>query len=84
MGYFQKTLLIIFFIFLYYSSYIYAKDYELLDRIKVTVEGDVVTEREIHNEIINKYKNIDLKNLPSNEFNTIKDQIIKLLVEKNY
>jgi len=82
MGYFQKTLLIIFFIFLYYSSYIYAKDYELLDRIKVTVEGDVVTEREIHNEIINKYKNIDLKNLPSNEFNTIKDQIIKLLVEK--
>ena len=37
-----------------YSNFILAKDYELLDKIVVTVEKDVITQKEIDKEILKK------------------------------
>ena len=62
-----------------YSNFILAKDYELLDKIVVSVEKDVITQQEINKEILKKNSDTDLKNISKNE---IKNQIIKYLIEK--
>ena len=77
---FFTSCLIIFFCI--YSNCILAKDYELLDKIVVSVEKDVITQQEINKEILKKIKDTDPKNIPQNEFNQIKKQIIEYLIEK--
>jgi peptidyl-prolyl cis-trans isomerase SurA len=74
------NLIIIFFsFFIIYSNFILAKDYELLDRIIATAEKDVVTEKEVLNEIS---KNYIYQKIPKNELQKIKKETLKSLIEK--
>jgi peptidyl-prolyl cis-trans isomerase SurA len=74
------NLIVIFFsFFIIYSNFILAKDYELLDRIIATAEKDVVTEKEVLNEIS---KNYIYQEIPKNELQKIKKETLKFLIEK--
>jgi peptidyl-prolyl cis-trans isomerase SurA len=60
----------------------YSKDYELLDRIIVTVEKDVVTEVEVKKEIQKKFPGIDVAALSQKEYDDVTEKIIDFLINK--
>ena len=75
----KKLSLLVITILLCLSINVKPNDYKLLDKIVVSVEKDVVTEQEVLNEISKNYRN---QKIPKNEFQKIKKEILKFLVEK--
>ena len=64
------------------SNNLLANNYEVLDRIVVSVEKDVVTQREINEEISKKLKSNDIKKIPANDLKEIQKETIKYLIKK--
>lgn len=75
---------ILFTILFYFFSLniVLANDYEILDRIIVTAERDVITLSEINKEISKIKKSQDFEKIPSFEIKKIRKQIIDSLIEK--
>ena len=59
-----------------------ANEYELIDKIVVIVEKDVITQKEIENEFKKKNKNLKFESIPAKEKEKIKKDIINYLLEK--
>jgi len=72
------SLLLFFFIFLLTPTLVYAEKYELLDKVIVSVEKGVVTLKELENAL--KKNNIQFST--GNEYEKIKKEILKALIEK--
>lgn len=73
---------IFFILSIFFSIEALANDYEILDKIVVIVEKDVITESEINKEIYKKIQTIAPSEIPVNEFKKIKKNIINELIEK--
>ena len=64
------------------SNNLLANNYEVRDRIVVSVEKDVVTQSEINEEISKKLKSNDIKKIPANDLKEIQKETIKYLIKK--
>ena len=69
-------------VYVLFSLILSAKDYELIDRILVTVEKDVITTKEVQMELFSYSKKIDFDNLVASEKKKIEKQVIDLLIQK--
>lgn len=69
-------------VYVLFSLILSAKDYELIDRILVTVEKEVITTKEVQMELFSYSKKIDFDNLVPSEKKKIEKQVIDLLIKK--
>lgn len=79
---FFKIVIINLLINIFFCFSLHTEEYELLDKIIVSVEKDVITQREIDKEISKKIKNLNLKSLSSLDNKKILDDVTKFLIEK--
>lgn len=75
-----KLIFLLFLIFL--SSTIFSQEYNIIDRIEVSVEKAAITRKEIKKEIQKKYRSYEIETLPSSKKEEIKENIIRYLIEK--
>jgi len=78
----KKLVLLLIIIVSFFNAALFSKEYELLDKILVTVEKDVVTKSEVKKELLMKYPNISLSQIPKNDLEKIEKEILNFLIEK--
>lgn len=77
-----KPRLYLFIIIIFFFTYGYSKDYELLDRIVVSVEKEVITLNEINREIFKRTNINDTNELSLNEYKKVRKEIINSLIDE--
>lgn len=79
----KKLIKLIFLLFLIFlSTTIFSQEYNIIDRIVVSVEKAAITKKEIEKEIQKKYRSNEIETLPSSKKKKIKENIIRYLIEK--
>lgn len=71
-----------FFIILFFSNIVLTQEYEVLDKIIVTVEKDVITKLEIEKEIQKKFSNLKYDQIENNEYKELWDKTLNELIKK--